>query len=123
MADALKSNLAITASARDLVRMKCQEGPYAHGWLEVIPSQNAETNLDNADFNLLVKWWLGEKILPASGVTPKCPMCGAGSVDAFGDHLVCCYKNGISKRHNILRDGLLYICRRLEIPFSLEQSC
>ena len=38
------------------------------------------------------------------GYTTKCPLCGL-LVDPFGDHFTNCKLNGITRRHNALRDA------------------
>ena len=50
--------------------------------------------LTNAEFNILVRWRLGSEIGDNSGV---CSLCGSAS-DIFGDHIVCCQRNGVVRR-------------------------
>ena len=108
---------------RDLVRLKSQEGPFANGWLQVVPSDGNDTLLSSSDFSLLVRWWLGKGLLPQTGQLPACPLCSNGVVDPFGDHLVSCAKNGIGARHNLVRDALFLMCAQADIPVSRERSC
>ena len=101
-----KQDLLDLGTARDHVRLLSQDGPTASAWLSVIPSRAANTLLSDSDFRLLCRHWLGLPVLP-DGTVVRCPLCG-GSVDPFGDHFLCCRKNGITQRHNALRDAWSY---------------
>ena len=120
---ARRSAIGQECTVRDLVRLKSQEGPFANGWLQVIPSDGNDTLLSSSDFSLLTRWWLGKGILPQTGQLPACPLCSSGVVDPFGDHLVSCAKNGIGARHNLVRDTLFHLCAQADIPVSRERSC
>ena len=51
-----------------------------------------------------------------------CPLC-QDFVDPNGDHLVSCRKNGITDRHNTVRDAFFDICVQGRIPAHREQGC
>ena len=99
-----KDRLKHSGTARDQVRHSFQIGPLATGWLSLTPSRQTNTTLPDADFRSLCRYWLGLPLLP-DGTTYQCPLC-QGSVDPHGDHLVTCTRNGLTQRHNALRDEL-----------------
>ncbi len=84
---------------RDRVRRASQKGPIVTAWLSALPSCAAQSEIPDADFRLLLRWWLGLPILPTGVTLPECPLCRQ-SVDPFGDHLVCCEQNVCAVRHN-----------------------
>jgi hypothetical protein len=80
------------------------------------------TDINDADYRLLLRWWLGLPILPVGQTLPGCPLCG-DAVDPFGDHLVCCEKNGNARRHNALRDAFFDVLVASAIPSAKEVAC
>jgi hypothetical protein len=104
VAVARRDELPWKGTARDHVRLASSVGPLAGEWLGVCPSANLGTTIPDGDFRSLCRWWLGLALLPESPATLKCPLCGAAS-DIYGDHFVSCQKNGLSARHNTLRDA------------------
>ena len=104
IATARRQRLAEDGTARDHVRLLSQEGMLASAWLAVTPSRHMNTLLPDTDFRSLCRFWLGLPLLP-DGQTYICPLC-RDPVDPFGDHFVTCKHNGISRRHNALRDSL-----------------
>jgi hypothetical protein len=91
-------------TARDQARLAAQNGVLGGAWLSVTPSAGAHTSLPNSDFQLLCRYWLGLP-LTTDGKPVVCPQCG-DTADPFGAHFVNCLKNGITRRHNALRDEL-----------------
>ena len=85
------------------------------------PSRALRTTLANEDFRLLLRWWVGAPLVLASDSTP-CPLCG-DYVDAFGDHIVTCRRNGPTERHNAVRDALFAACVQAGAPSRKEQGC
>ena len=116
------SRLCKTGTARDMARLQCQRGPVANGWMSVLPSRAMRTDINDADYRLLLRWWLGLPILPVGQTLPGCPLCG-DAVDPFGDHLVCCEKNGNARRHNALRDAFFDVLVASAIPSAKEVAC
>ena len=64
---------------------------------------------------------MGVPLLLGTDGTP-CPLCG-DFVDAFGDHLVACRRNGPTERHNAVRDALFAACVQAGVPARKEQGC
>ena len=114
-----RSRLCKVGTARDMARLQCQAGPVANGWMSVLPNRATRTDICDPDYRLLLRWWLGLPILPVGQTLPSCPLCGE-PVDAFGDHLVCCDKNGNTRRHNALRDAIFDVLIASAIPSAKE---
>ena len=43
-------------------------------------------------------------------------------LDAFGDHLVCCHKNGLTKRHNAVVDCLAKFIKAAGLPVIVDRA-
>ena len=52
-------------------------------------------------------------------VLPYCPECEA-TQKPFGDHFMCCHKNGATERHNAMQDGMFELCGTHHIPVARE---
>ena len=113
-----KQQLRSMGTARDQVRLLSQEGPIASSWLSVVPSKAANTLLTDTDFRSLCRYWLGLPLLQ-DGTTSKCPLC-TGTVDPYGDHFINCKYNGITRRHNALRDAWSYLLSSAAISHKRE---
>ena len=57
--------------------------------------------------------------MPAEAMGTKCPRCSA-PLDVFGDHIVCCSKNLIQRRHMALQDILADLIREVGLPVDKE---
>ena len=57
--------------------------------------------------------------MPCGDQVARCPACGE-ALDPFGDHLLSCHKNGITHRHNLLRDAWAEVLGRAGIPHARE---
>ena len=90
--------------------------------MSVLPSRALRTDINDADYRLLLRWWLGLPILPIGLTLPGCPLCSE-PVDPFGDHFVCCGYNGSTRRHNALRDAIFDVLVASAIPCAKEVSC
>ena len=98
-----RARLPQLGTARDHVRIASQDSPIAAAWLGVSPSAAAGTVIPDCDFRSLCRFWLGLPLLE-DGRTFPCPLCH-DTADPFGDHFVTCKKNGLSRRHNAVRDS------------------
>ena len=105
-------------TARDRVRLESQDGALAHGWLTVTPSRALGTTLPDSDFRSLCRYLLGLP-LTQDGAAAKCPACG-DACDPLGDHSVNCGKNGITRRHNAVRDEWSRTLSAASIPHAKE---
>ena len=91
----------------------------ARAWLTIIPSPQKRTTLPDIDFRSLCRYYLGLPLLQEGASLGPCPLCRE-ALDPFGDHFVTCPKNGISRRHNSLRDCWGDILRQAAIPHVKE---
>ena len=98
-----RARLPQLGTARDHVRLASQDSPIAAAWLAVSPSVAANTIIPDSDFRSLCRFWLGLPLLE-DGKTFPCPLCH-DTADPFGDHFVTCKKNGLTRRHNAVRDS------------------
>jgi len=108
-----------SGTARDYVRMISQEGPLAHAWLTVTPSANKRTLLSDIDFRSLCRYFLGLPLLQDGTTLRPCPLCRE-ALDPFGDHFVTCAKNGVTRRHNSVRDSWADLLRQSGVPHVKE---
>ena len=72
--------------------------------MKVLPSVAMGTVLSDVDYRSLCRWWLGLPLLPQGCILPPCTACGE-ALDTYGDHLVCCSHNGVTRRHHAMRDA------------------
>ena len=77
--------------------------PHAGDWLKVIPSQALGLHIQDQEFRLRLKYWLGLQMVRDGS---KCPVCQA-TADPLRDHQVSCGGNGDRIfRHDSLREVL-----------------
>ena len=110
-----------TGTARDRVRFHAQQTAHAGSWLAVIPSPGLRTKVDTTAWRCLLRWTLGIPLIPQSLAGKPCPRCQT-PVDIFGDHVVCCIKNNIQRRHVALQDSLAQLVRDAGLTCSKEQG-
>ena len=122
VSDVQSQRLDNVGSARDRTRRACQKGPVATGWLRALPNRALRTDFPDIEYRLLLRWWLGLPILPVGVTLPGCPPC-RGSIDPFGDHLVCCEQNGSTQRHNAFRNAFHEMCVRCGSAVEKEAEC
>ena len=77
--------------------------PHAGDWLNGVPSEALGLRLQDREFRVSLRYWLG---VPLHSSPYSCPECHA-TADEFGDHQVGCGGNGDRiYRHNAVRDVL-----------------
>ena len=116
---AVRDRLTHRGPLRDQVRMRSLAGPIAGKWMEALPSAAMNTIIADADFRGLCRWHLGLPLLSLDDPVQECPLCPS-TVDPFGDHMVTCKKNGISRRHNALRDTFAALLSQLGLAYKKE---
>ena len=99
---ALSRSLCEAGSLRDRVRLGLQQARGTTQWMQVAPSEALGSKVAGPEYRALIRWWLGVPFLSGTEVGAPCPLCSE-PMDAFGDHLVCCKKNGPWQRHNALQ--------------------
>ena len=107
------SLLASAPNDREFQRLSRCAQPHANGFLSAVPScEDGYDSVPPRNYRTAVFYRLG---LPVVEEGVSCPMC-MQPMDVFGDHAVCCTREGdIVRRHNSLRnfvytvasDGLL----------------
>jgi hypothetical protein len=121
------SALVAGASDDDKCRLLGTHAPSAGAWLNVVPNSFLGQAFSNAEFTILLAWWLG---LPVYDKEHQCPMCRKAVCDVKGYHSTTCRNGGnMGVRHNGLRDELFCSSRAarmspgLEAPFLLPSGC
>ncbi len=115
-----RDQLVASVSARDRARLEIQDHPEAVSWVTASPAIALGNDCSPSAFRLLMRWHLGEPIIPREWVGVACPGCG-DSLDAFGDHAVCCAKGGWWARHFTVQEFILQDCRAAGLPCAREK--
>ena len=77
-------------------------------WLNACPTAALGLRLQPSECTVLSKLYLGEPVMPLNQPL-NCEAC-AESMDAYGDHLLCCRKSGFIQRHQTLASQLWHLC-------------
>ena len=108
-------------SGEDAVRFGSQSQPHAMAWVAAVPSAGLRSLIPSHDFKCLLRWTLGApQVLDDSGPL-QCPRC-EGPMDSSGNHLVCCHRNGIYRRHGAVQDYVLTLAHRAGFVARREQG-
>jgi hypothetical protein len=80
-------------------RLTAQSARFAGSWLEAIPS--GKSKFTSPEWNILVRWWLGEDVYPKPH---RCPKCNK-TMDTQGYHALTCAKAGdrVHRHHNLCK--------------------
>ena len=113
--------LAGTLRGDDAIRFESQSQPHAMAWVSVIPAAGLRTLIPSTDFKCLLRWSLGIEQTPNATQLPSCPRCD-GPMDSVGHHLVCCHRNGITRRHGAVLDYVLGLAHRAGFVARREQG-
>ena len=106
-----------TAPLRDRCRLALQNMPHTTAWMNVVPNEGLGNKMAGPNYRLLLRWWLGMPLVEGSAT--ECPCCGE-AMDVFGDHLVSCGKNQLTRRHHALRDALTEVLRAHNVAYRKE---
>ena len=90
---------------------------HSMSWLNACPTVALRLRLQASEYTVLHKFYLGEPLLPLNQ-TLTCEAC-ADSMDAYGDHLLCCRKSGFIQRHQALAKQLWHMCN----PAGFNATC
>ena len=118
---ARKNALLQDASARDMVRLRCQDSCTAGAWSRAPPSSGLGTKIPRDRYRLMLRWHLGMPILPPAAAGKPCPSC-AEALDIFGDHAVTCSRGNLWRRHFLLQDYILRLSRAAGFQATREVS-
>ena len=125
------TDLLSVVPARDKLRLKSLDVEGSGLWLSLlfrhsfIPSEALGLAIPSFEFSLLLRWWLGERLLS----TPSCPCSWCGSqADSFGDnavsfgaHAVSCPRSNVVLRHQVAVRGLECMLSIAGITYQREQ--
>ena len=100
---------------------KAQSRTHAGVWLLTLPSAGLRTRVGTPQWQCLLKWWLGVPLLPGDQAGTPCPKCQT-PMDLHGDHVVCCAKNDIQRRHVALQQALADLVREAGYACELEKG-
>ena len=90
----------------------------AGSWLHTVPSKAIGTHADPILYKTMIKRWLR---LPLYECEFHCPFCNE-VVDKYGDHCLTCSCGGDrTKRHNLIRNEIFYICHSAGLNPELER--
>jgi hypothetical protein len=103
---------------RDIPRLLSQKSGHGSAWMEARPSLTNQTSIASHLYRLGLKWWLGLPIVPANTV---CTACN-NTLDAYGDHLLCCKHNNFAKRHNAVQTTLIDSLQMARVPHQREAA-
>lgn len=118
---ARRAALIQDSSARDSVRLRCQDSSVASAWSRAPPTPALGTKIGKSRFRIMIKWHLGMPVAPPSSAGKPCPQCGC-ALDIFGDHAVTCKKNNLWRRHFLIQDYMLRLTRAAGFRATREQS-
>ena len=104
-----------SSTARNRARLRCIADSFAS---PTCPTEALGLRLNREEVIVLLKWWLGLSVIPASD-SLGCPSCRA-ALDSFGDHLCCCRKGGFYQRHSAIVGLLWHRCRAQGLLVALE---
>ena len=87
-------------------------------WLHSIPSKALNTHTDGQLFRIMVQRWLRVQLYEEEF---HCPYCDE-IVDRYADHCLTCACGGDrTKRHNLLRNEVFYLCNSSGLSPELER--
>ena len=90
----------------------------AGSWLHSVPSKALRTHVDGQLYRTMVQRWLRVPLYEAEF---HCPYCDE-MVDRYGDHCLTCACGGDrTKRHNLLRNEVFYLCNSSGLNPELEK--
>ena len=91
----------------------------AGAWLHTVPSRALGTQVDTQLFRTMILRWLRAPIFDSEF---HCPYCDE-VIDRFGDHCLSCACGGDrTKRHNLIRNEVFYVCNSAGLNPELEKS-
>eukprot|EP00731_Ephydatia_muelleri_P004034 Em0002g210a len=110
----LFQSIVMTSSPANKARLLSASVPYASLWLSVLPSLGLGLQLDPAEFQIAVMWWLGmnSSIQISEPILPQYH---------FGSSWTSCRHRGdVVIRHNHLRNIFAEFCRRAHLSVRVE---
>ncbi|GKD38767.1 hypothetical protein Tco_1258974 [Tanacetum coccineum] len=92
---------------------ECLRAPHARDFLLVILIDGLGQHMSPVEYRTNLKYRLMIPLFPVDAI---CLVCRKACLDSFGEHAVHCKElPGFKYRHDMVRDVLFYICRRVGI--------
>jgi len=113
------ADLAEKAAGRDIPRLEVQKAGMGDEWMSPPPQVGSGLCMGGRQYATMVKWHLGECLLPADCAGRPCGVCGE-AVDVFGDHAVTCAKSGFGARHLGVQAFFSQILTQAQTPHKRE---
>ncbi|GJY96472.1 hypothetical protein Tco_0513382 [Tanacetum coccineum] len=97
---------------------ECLRAPHAHDFLLAIPIDGLGQHMSPVEYRTILKYRLMISLFPVDAI---CPVCRKACLDSFGEHAVHCKElPGFKYRHDMVKDVLFDICRRVGISAKKE---
>ncbi|GKE57655.1 hypothetical protein Tco_1496840 [Tanacetum coccineum] len=97
---------------------ECLRTPHAQDFLLVIPIDGLGQHTSPVEYRTILKYRLMIPLFPVDAI---CPVCRKACLDSFGEHAVHCKElPGFKYRHDMVRDVIFDICRRVGISAKKE---
>ncbi|GJU47618.1 hypothetical protein Tco_1204884 [Tanacetum coccineum] len=102
-----------TIPSFDFSVFECLRAPHAQDFLLAILIDGLGQHMSPVEYHTILKYRL---MIPLFLVDAICPVCRKACLDSFGEHVVHCKAlSGYKYRHDMVRDVLFDICRRVGI--------
>ncbi|GJW38137.1 hypothetical protein Tco_0063982 [Tanacetum coccineum] len=96
----------------------CLRAPHAQDFLLAIPIDGLGQHMSPVEYRTILKYRLMIPLFPVDAI---CPVCRKACLNSFGEHAVHCKElMGFKYRHDMVRDVLFDICRRVGISAKKE---
>lgn len=106
-------------SERDSILWQCNRVKHAQDYLLAVPISGLNQCLGPRKFRVVLCYRLG---IPMFVENSSCPSCSK-PMDIFGDHVLHCSKDiGYKFRHDVVRDVVIDICYKANVPACKEVS-
>ncbi|GKB26590.1 hypothetical protein Tco_0865991 [Tanacetum coccineum] len=105
-------------TVRQKAVFECLRAPHAQDFLLAIPIDGLGQHMSPVEYRTILKYRL---MIPLFPVDEICPVCRKACLDSFGEHAVHCKElSGFKYRHDMVRDVLFDVCRRVGISAKKE---
>ncbi|GJZ32004.1 putative reverse transcriptase domain-containing protein [Tanacetum coccineum] len=112
-------------TVRQKAVFECLQAPHAQDFLLPIPIDGLGQHMSLVEYRIILKYRLMIPLFPVDEACPvcreACPVCHKAYLDSFGEHAVHCRElSGFKYRHDMVRDVLVDVFRRVGISVKKE---